>query len=86
MLAGTAFAGAGALNVGFLRFCPEICLSGLDNKADDPEVAAGRRFIRRIRSSWVNPLRECFVGRWRITRPCARRRARRPVGLDRDSI
>ena len=33
MLAGIAFAGVGVLNVGFLRFCPEICLSGLDNKA-----------------------------------------------------
>jgi hypothetical protein len=29
-LAVEAFAGAGVLNVGFLRFCPEICLSGHD--------------------------------------------------------
>lgn len=34
MLAETAFAGADTLNVSFLRFYPETCLSGPDNIAD----------------------------------------------------
>ena len=34
MSAGTAVAGVGVLNVGFLGFCAEICLSGHDNVAD----------------------------------------------------
>ena len=33
LLARTAVDGAGVLNVRFLSFCPETCLSGHDNKA-----------------------------------------------------
>ena len=36
LLAGTAVARAGILNVGFLHFCFESCHSGHDNTADIP--------------------------------------------------
>ena len=36
LLAGTAVAAAGLLNVSFSRFCPDSCLSGHDPKADIP--------------------------------------------------
>ena len=49
MLAGTAFAGAGVLNVSFVCFCPETCLSGHDNI---PVVGALRQVGRKRTSNW----------------------------------